>query len=188
MSSNVPNIFDNPYESNVDNNRKAQYLIKKFEPLTIPIIDVHNNENDDWKMEINSFADLTSDEFKKLYVGIINTKNDIFIPRVKFNMVHYINDLPTELDWTEKGAVTEVKNQEQCGSCWAFSSTGSVEGAYFLKTGNLVSLSEQQLVDCAGKYGNQGCNGGLMEYGFQYIIDDGICLESDYSYKAIDGK
>ena len=150
-------------------------------------IEKHNTENDDWKMSINKFADLTSEEFKEKYINGYNKPN-YGLRRKQIKIDYSIDDLPSEIDWTLKGAVTEVKDQGQCGSCWAFSTTGSVEGAYFLSTGKLVSFSEQQLVDCAGSYGNQGCNGGLMEYGFKYIEDNGICAEQEYGYKAVDGK
>jgi C1A family cysteine protease len=148
------------------------------------IINSHNEQNLSWTMSVNKFADLTQTEFKSRRFGYQNLRVKNY---EQFNTYNF-SEVPSEIDWVEKGAVTSVKDQKQCGSCWAFSTTGSVEGAYFLSTGKLLSFSEQQLVDCSSSYGNEGCDGGLMDDGLTYIKDKGICLEKDYSYTASDGK
>jgi len=137
-------------------------------------------------MAVNKFADLMPSEFKERMTGGFRAKEakatHVSTPKVN------VSALPASVDWVAAGAVTPIKNQGQCGSCWAFSTTGSTEGITFIKTGKLVSLSEQQLVDCSGAEGNQGCNGGLMDYGFQYIIDNkGIGSEASYPYTGADG-
>ena len=148
----------------------------------------HNAHADKWgwTLEMNAFADLESSEFAATYNGYRQSeKRDnntrYYVPRG--------GSLPSTVDWTTKGAVTPVKNQKQCGSCWAFSTTGSLEGQTFLKKGTLPNLSEQQLVDCSDKYGNHGCQGGLMDNAFKYIkANGGIDSEASYPYEAKNGK
>ena len=151
-------------------------------------VDNHNAKADLWGFTLttNEYADLDSSEFTRIYNGLLPT-----VRRSNATRVHQPSnlDLPDKVDWRDQGVVTKVKNQGQCGSCWAFSTTGSLEGQHAIKTGKLVSLSEQQLVDCSGKYGNQGCNGGLMDQAFQYIkANGGDDTESSYPYRAEDGK
>jgi len=136
---------------------------------------------------MNKYADMTITEFAKVMNGYNTTTQGqrtqhrhTFLPNPNV-------ELPDTVDWRDKGYVTGVKDQGQCGSCWAFSATGSLEGQTFKKTGKLPSLSEQNLVDCSGKQGNMGCNGGLMDQAFQYIKDNnGIDTEDSYPYVAAD--
>jgi C1A family cysteine protease len=146
----------------------------------------HNAQGKSWTLAVNEFADLTFDEFRAQKLGYkpVTVQG---IPRETVNLAGLVT-VPASIDWRTKNAVTPVKNQGQCGSCWAFSTTGSVEGAVAIKTGRLTSLSEQQLVDCSTAQGNEGCNGGLMDDAFQYIIsNNGICSESSYPYQGTDG-
>jgi len=135
-------------------------------------------------MGVNAFADMTWEEFHATKLGYNAIDNSVLREK---NAVALEADeeIAASVDWRTKGIVTPVKDQGQCGSCWAFSTTGSVEAAYAQTKGTLVSLSEQQLVDCSTAQGNMGCNGGLMDYGFQYIITNkGITSEASYPYKA----
>jgi len=142
-------------------------------------IRIHNNSGARWTMAPNAFADLTHEEFvarnglKKIDNSYMRSKNEVSLPT---------DSLAASVDWRTKGLVTPVKDQGQCGSCWAFSTTGSVEAAWVQAGNSLTSLSEQQLVDCSGSYGNLGCNGGLMDSAFEYIIDNGITTEASYPY------
>jgi C1A family cysteine protease len=147
-------------------------------------INRHNAGDHSWTQGVNQFSDLTGEEWQETYLGY-NFEKRVSQPSGLLGQVHYEYD--DSVDWTTKGAVTPVKNQGQCGSCWSFSTTGSLEGALQIATGKLTSLSEQNLMDCAGEYGNQGCNGGLMDDAFKYVKAKGLASEASYPYEEKDG-
>lgn len=141
-----------------------------------------------FEMDVNHIADLPFDEYRKLN-GFRRTFGDARRNATATFMPPYNMKVPDHWDWRDHGYVTEVKNQGMCGSCWAFSSTGSLEGQHKRKFDKLVSLSEQNLVDCSRKYGNNGCNGGLMDNAFTYIKENhGVDTEVSYPYKGRDMK
>ena len=153
-------------------------------------IQQHNSQNaDDAEMGLNHMADWTQHEYKQL-LGFKkhHKRGGHKHGHKKHHRKLETNDLPASVNWVEQGAVTPVKNQGQCGSCWSFSATGAMEGRYQIKNKNLVSFSEQQLVDCSTDLGNMGCNGGLMDYAFEYAEKTALDTESQYPYTARDGK
>ncbi len=130
--------------------------------------------------QAHEYYDMHEDEF--------NVRNGFKADLIERKNVRYLPESNDQkVDWRGSGAVTPVKNQGSCGSCWAFSSTGSLEAAYFQKHGSLKSFSEQELVDCSKNGGNAGCNGGLMDNAFTYWESNSEELESDYTYTGADG-
>ena len=142
-----------------------------------------NAKNLTFTLGHNQFSGMDSNDFSKYLgiSGILYADNNINIKSIASN-----STLPETVNWIDNGAVTNVKDQGQCGSCWSFSTTGALEGAYYVKYGMLESFSEQQLVDCdnirnGGK--DLGCKGGLMDNAFTWIGDNnGLCYENDYPY------
>eukprot|EP01028_Stygiella_incarcerata_P007393 TRINITY_DN3067_c0_g1_i1.p1 TRINITY_DN3067_c0_g1~~TRINITY_DN3067_c0_g1_i1.p1 ORF type:complete len:323 (-),score=60.21 TRINITY_DN3067_c0_g1_i1:147-1115(-) len=138
----------------------------------------HNEKELGYTLGVNQFTDWTNDEFRAYLTKFPR-------PQMKAPHTHVVGAADASVDWRTKNAVTPVKNQGMCGSCWAFSTTGSVEGAHAIATGNLVSLSEQNLVDCDKT--DNGCNGGLMDNAFDFIVKNGgIDTEECYPYEARD--
>jgi len=169
--------------------QNLQELEARFEIFRANLrnIILHNLDlKQNFTMGINQFTDLTPEEFKLQYVGGLKTEVGSYGCK---SFSSSASGAPASIDWRAKGAVTSVKDQGQCGSCWTFSATGAVEGVWAISTGKLVDLSEQELVDCATglSYGSHGCNGGQMEGAFKYIISNGQCALSSYPYTAKDG-
>ena len=120
-------------------------------------------------------------------------KNEFYDSNISYNNTNYnVNDtfedviVPFNVDWRKKGVVSSVKNQLKCGGCWAFSSAEAVESIWAINNKQLYNLSEQELIDCTTSYGNHGCEGGSMLYGFQYVVDNGLCTNISYPYVAQD--
>jgi cathepsin L len=183
--------YQNAFTSWMQTHQKSYHhneFLTKYRTFknNLDFIEANNKQNNGMVLAVNKFADLTNAEFKKFYLGVSGVKH--IEPSVKVELPTTSNALPTSWDWNEKGAVTGIKNQVQCGSCWSFSTTGSTEGCHFLSKGKLIGLSEQNLMDCSTSEGNMGCDGGLMTQAMQYIISNGgIDSEASYPYTAEDG-
>jgi cathepsin L len=174
--------YNKRYETHEEPMRRENFErnVKKIQAHNL----LHDMGKHSFRLGLNHIADLSVEEYRAMNGARPTNKTHGIDGSRHLNRIR----LPASVDWRQKGYVTPVKNQGQCGSCWAFSTTGSLEGAHFRTTSQLVSLSEQNLVDCVHN-GNMGCGGGWMDTAFQYIIDNkGIDTEDSYPYTAMDGQ
>ena len=184
------NLYVDVFEKDYDGVEHKARAFKSFE-ANDKIIDSHNGKNMSFTLGHNEFSDLSQEEFNTR-MGFTYKKKTMLrtksLRSKKLNMIHKVSSSsnPSSVDWVSKGAVTDVKNQGSCGSCWSFSTTGAVEGAYAIASGSLVSLSEQQLVSCDTT--DSGCSGGMMDNAFTWIKNNGgVCTESSYPYESSSG-
>lgn len=184
-------LFPRSYSShNQERHRRLQIFSDN-----VLYVHLHNLQNASYKLGLNKFADLSNQEFKTLYFGSSPRlrwrrpfQHPLFQATTPRSVYGAEDALPSSVDWRAAGSVTRVKDQGSCGSCWAFSTTAAIEGINHIVTGDLVSLSEQELVDCDTSR-NMGCNGGLMDYAFEFIIKNGgIDSEDHYPYKGRKGQ
>ncbi|KAJ4729660.1 Senescence-specific cysteine protease [Melia azedarach] len=171
------------YENSIEQEKRFNIFKEN-----VALIEAFNNANEKpYKLAVNEFADLTNEEFKTTrnrFKGHM-CSDDQKTASFKYENVTAV---PSTMDWRKKGAVTPVKDQGQCGCCWAFSAVAAIEGINQISNGKLLSLSEQELVDCDVKGEDEGCNGGLMDNAFEFIQkNNGITTEANYPYEGVDG-
>ncbi|XP_031123963.1 zingipain-2 [Ipomoea triloba] len=193
-SSSISDLFDDwcrQHGRAYSSDQERQHRLGVFEDNYDYVVQHNGARNSSYTLALNAFADLTHHEFKAAYLGLSASGNDGLIRLNRgsdsgSNVVGDSDDVPASLDWRAKGAVTEVKDQGSCGACWSFSATGAMEGINQIVTGSLISLSEQELIDCDKSY-NSGCEGGLMDYAYEFVVKNkGIDTEDDYPYKGKD--
>ncbi|CAF3498116.1 unnamed protein product [Rotaria socialis] len=196
VSSALWNKFKDVHKKQYATVEEEAYRQTIFEDRVV-MINRHNFEAKSgmhtYTLKINQFADMTYGEVVRT---ISNNYQKSLSKKTSIKIDHHLlfkpsnTSLPTAVDWRKRGAVSNIiENQGQCASDWAYAATGALEGQHFLKTGNLVRLSAQNLLDCSDKFGNEGCNGGLVNAAFQYIkVNNGVDTEASYPYEAVDGK
>ncbi|XP_075246877.1 cathepsin L-like isoform X2 [Convolutriloba macropyga] len=182
-------IYKKEYKNLAEETEKYQIWLKN-----VDFVNRHNLKaslgEKSFTTSLNKYADLSIDDVRK---GMNGYKRELKPEWMTSSGAQQFwkpkgLTLPQELDWREWGLVTGVKDQGYCGSCWSFSATGALEGQHYSKTGSLVSLSEQNLMDCSWDYGNMGCNGGYPTEAFKYVKDNGgIDTEASYPYEEQDG-
>ncbi|KAE8573463.1 Cat6 [Halyomorpha halys] len=180
---NFNKIYTSPSE---ELKRMAVYEMNKM------WIENHNRKYEkgqvSFKVAMNKFGDLTDEEFETKFLNVRGIVSDDLRSEDHSFSDLMTPDVPESLNWTMKGAVTHVGDQKLCGACWAFSAAGAIEAQIFKKTGKLISLSEQNLVDCSREFGNKGCEGGMPFKALRYILVNGVTSEESYPYNAQEGK
>uniref|UniRef100_A0A6N2KT67 Uncharacterized protein n=1 Tax=Salix viminalis TaxID=40686 RepID=A0A6N2KT67_SALVM len=186
-SSDISQLFETwckEHGKTYTSQEEKSYRLKAFED-NCDFVKKHNEGNSSYTLSLNAFADLTHQEFKSSRLGL--SAAPLNLDQRNLEVTGVFGDIPASIDWRKKGAVTNVKDQGSCGACWSFSATGAIEAINKIATGSLVSISEQELVDCDRSF-NSGCEGGLMDYAFKFVINNhGIDTEKDYPYRAQDG-
>ncbi|XP_057468656.1 low-temperature-induced cysteine proteinase [Actinidia eriantha] len=191
FSSFTSDLFDTwckQHKKTYSSEQEKLYRLKVFED-NYAFVTHHNTfmVNSSYTLSLNAFADLTHHEFKASRFGRLASKDLSRLDSGTSNEESsdaFDFEVPSSVDWRASGAVSRVKDQSKCGACWAFSATGAMEGINKIVTGTLVSLSEQELVDCDRSY-NNGCNGGLMNYAFEFVVkNQGIDSEEDYPFQG----
>ena len=156
-------------------------FLARYEVFRRNVMTTFNEENLGYRTGITKFSDLTQQEFAKTYLNL--NYDAMAMANFEPTIVKVTNAAPDAWNWQDKGVVANVKDQGSCGSCWAFSTMANLEGLYALQKGVVKTFSEQQLVDCDNT--DSGCNGGLMEYSFTWLKDNGgFNLDTDYPYKG----
>lgn len=176
----VTNFTGNNEYMNFLNTYNKSYSPQKYELYVnnSKYIDILNSQNLSYEVSINHFAD---EEFYSMNHFIKSNQCYNCVDPMLYENI----DIPESVDWRKQNAVTHVKNQKECGGCWAFSTTGAVEGVSAIMNNRLVNISEQELIDCSKE--NHGCEGGIMDKAFQFVINNGLCSEDSYSFTARDG-
>jgi len=168
-------------------NYAVDEFFNKYEVFkaNLALINAHNQQKSSWQMGINQFADLTREEFKKVYLGTFASSNLRALKNAERRPRNGAAD--PSLDWRTKGAVGPVKEQGQCASDWAFAVTGSIAAACYIATHNLTQHSAQMLMDCSASVGNEGCNGGFIDKTFEWIEKNPLVPDTCYPYTGMGG-
>ena len=176
--------FHRTYPTIDEVKHRFEIFRRNFETVAAHNADPRHNTT----LAMNRFSDMTRDEFRIAFTRPFDLVDTATAAPSRFGCKAFdptYEDTPDALDWRDRGAVSSVKDQGQCGSCWAFSAAGAVEGLAAIGGDPITSLSEQQLVDCASghAYGSHGCNGGAMDGAFKYVAQSaGMCTDKDYPY------